>query len=385
MRILHVLTYYWPHWTGLTKYAQRLAEGHAARGHVVSVLTSQHDPDLPLQEFHAGVSIHRLRPLGRVSRGVITPGFPLAARSLIARHDVVQVHIPMLETWIVAALARRAGKPCVVTDHGDLVMPAGMFNQGVQRVVTDLMTQGLRDASAVTTHSLDYAQNSRFLHPFLHKLRAVYPPVEIPAPDPAGERAFRDRFGFGDRPVVGFAGRFVEEKGFDYLLRAVPLVAERIPEVVFAFAGERFVVYEDFYRRWEHLFESHGDRVVPVGLLTNPQELADFYGMCNAFAIPSRTDCFPSVQVEVMMCGTPVVTSNIPGARVAVQVTGAGRLVEAGNPASLADGLVEALTNPAPYVRPREEIEKQLGVAQSLDGYEELFSSLVDGERCASS
>src|SRR5919199_1049128 len=101
MRILHVATYYHPHWTGLTKYAQRLAEGHAQRGHTVSVLTSQHSRELPLREYHNGVAIYRLRPLTRVSRGVVMPAFPLAARALLKRHDVVQVHIPMLETWMI--------------------------------------------------------------------------------------------------------------------------------------------------------------------------------------------------------------------------------------------------------------------------------------------
>ncbi|TEU08071.1 MAG: glycosyltransferase [Anaerolineales bacterium] len=47
--------------------------------------------------------------------------------------------------------------------------------------------------------------------------------------------------------------------------------------------------------------------------------------MCDVFALPSRTDCFPSVQIEAMMCGTPVVATNILGAREVVRVTGMGR------------------------------------------------------------
>jgi glycosyltransferase involved in cell wall biosynthesis len=99
--------------------------------------------------------------------------------------------------------------------------------------------------------------------------------------------------------------------------------------------------------------------------------------MCDAFAIPSRTDCFPSVQVEVMMCGTPLVTANIPGARVAVQVTGAGLLVEPRDPRALADGIVRVLRDPAAYTKPRTEIEAVLGIERSLSEYEALFQSLV--------
>lgn len=383
MRILHAVTYYHPHWTGLTRVVQRLAEGHAARGHEVSVLTSRHRPDLPRRERVNGVAVYRLQPITRVSRGVIMPAFPLAARSLVAAHDLVIVHIPMLETWLVTGIARRYGVPSVVLNHGDLIMPAGMFNRLVERGVRALMRRGLEGATVVTTHTEDYADHSEFMRPFHDKIRCIFPPVDIPAPNPVGARALRDRLGLGDAPVVGFAGRFVEEKGFDYLLQAVPLVAQEIPEVRFAFAGERLVVYEDFYRRWAPLFEGQRDRVISLGLLHDPQDLADYYAMCNAFAIPSRTDCFPSIQVEVMLCGTPVVTSDIPGARVAVRLTGAGRLVEPRNPSALAAGLVHVLRDPGAYARPRAEIEAVLGIERSLDEYEALFESLAVGVRHA--
>lgn len=377
MRILHAITYYWPHWTGLAKVAQRLAEGHAARGHQVSVLTSRHLTRLPRHEQHNGVDIYRLRQLAHISRGVVMPTFPFAAWDLLRRHDLVLVHLPMLETWIVTAMAKQLGKPSVALDHGDLIMPAGIFNQFVQRSVRFLMSRGLDQASAVTTHTEDYAQQSEFLRPYLHKVHAIYPPIDFPYPDPAGTRKIRERFALGNDPVVGFAGRFVEEKGFDYLLQAVPLVAEQVPNVHFAFAGERFVAYEDFYRRWAHLFESQRDRVVALGLLTDPQELANFYGACNAIAIPSRTDCFPILQVEAMLVGTPVVTTNIPGARVAIRVTGAGHLVEPRDPRALADGLIKVLADPSAYVKPRAEIEAVLGIERSLDSYEDLFRSLM--------
>ena len=380
MRILHTVTYYHPHWTGLAKVVRLLAEGHAARGHEVTVLTSRHSPDLPRREVLNGVTVYRLAALARISRGMLMPSFPTAAHALIGEHDVVHVHIPMLETWLVTEMARRKGVPSVVLNHGDLIMPAGPFNQFIQRTLRALMTRGLEAATAVTVHTEDYAQHSEFVWPFHDKLHCIFPPEEIPVANPEGVRALRERLGLGEAPVVGFAGRFVEEKGFDYLLRAVPLVAAEIPDIRFVFAGERFVAYERFYEQWAHLFEQQRDRVIPLGLLHDPQDLADFFAMCDAFTIPSRTDCFPSVQVEVMMSGTPVVTTDIPGARVAVQVTGAGLLVEPRNPRALADGIIQVLRNPAAYTKPRPEVEAILGRERSLDEYEALYRSLVEGK-----
>ena len=62
MKILSALTYYAPHWTGLTMHAQRVAEGLAARGHHVTVLTIQHEPTLPTDGSAVGRQPVRLEP-----------------------------------------------------------------------------------------------------------------------------------------------------------------------------------------------------------------------------------------------------------------------------------------------------------------------------------
>lgn len=377
MRILSVLTYYYPHWTGLTAYAQRLAEGLVRRGHEVTVLTAQFRPDLPRLERHNGVEIVRLPTMGRLSRGVLMPKFPGTARRLVREHDVIHLHTPLMESALVTGLAKRAGKAVVFTNHGDLTMPAGLWNQFVQVTNRALMAQALRWCDAASVHSRDYGEHSDFMRPFLHKTHYIYPPVEIPPPVPEQVADLRRRLGLDGAPVVGFAGRFVEEKGFDYLLQAVPLVAARLPAVRFAYAGERQVVYEDFYGRWKHLVDASADHLVFLGLLTDRQELANFLGLCDAFCLPSRTDCFPSVQIEAMLCGTPTVTADIPGAREAVRVTGMGQLVRPRDPQALADGLVQVLSDPAPYLRTREQIRQVFDTERTVTEYEQLMQRLV--------
>ncbi len=377
MRILTVLMYYYPHWTGLTAYAQRLAEGMARHGHQVTVLCAQYRKDLPLQDQLNGVRIVRVPTIGRLSRGVLMPTFPAVCARLVREHDVVHLHAPLMEAPIAAWLARRVHKPVVFTDHGDLVMPDGLFNQFVERTVTAMMTQSLRWSDAITTHSQDYANNSVFLNPFLAKTRAIYPPIEIPRPVPEQVTALRRELGLEGMPVVGFAGRFVEEKGFDYLLQAMPLVADKLPTVRFVYAGERNVVYENFYGRWKHLVDQNASRIVFLGLVTDRQRLANFYALCDAFAIPSRTDCFPSVQVEAMLCGTPLVTTDIPGAREAVRVTGMGKLVRPQDPQAIAEGLVEMLTAPEPYLRSYEQVRSIFNTQRTIIEYEELLESLI--------
>jgi len=377
MRILEILSYYYPHWTGLTAYAQRLAEGFVRRGHSVTVLTARYESELPSEEEHNGVRVVRLPVAFRLSRGQIMPTLPLVARQLIRQHDIVQMHTPLVYAPLITWLSRLAHRPTVFTHHGDLVMPDSAYEQFVERMVTGLMVRALKSCTRITVHSRDYAEHSGFLWPFHEKLSCIYPPVEIPHPDPEAVRAWRRESGLEGKKLVGFAGRFVEEKGFDYLLRAIPLVLQEVPEAIFLYAGERFVVYEQFYQQWEHLVKASEDAILILGLIRDRQRLADFLAMSDLFVLPSRTDCFPSVQIEAMLCGTPVVCTDIPGAREAAKVTGMGYLVPPHNAQALAQGIVRLLRDPSPFVKTREQIREVFDAERSVSEYEALLRRLA--------
>jgi hypothetical protein len=113
MRILTVLTYYRPHTSGLTIYAERLAEAFAQRGHQVTVLTSRFDSSTPLEETVNGVKIVRAPVVMRVSKGVIMPTFGWLAWKYVAENDVVQMHLPQFDApgFAARAFAREIGDP----------------------------------------------------------------------------------------------------------------------------------------------------------------------------------------------------------------------------------------------------------------------------------
>lgn len=379
MKILTILTYYHPHWTGLSAIATRIAEGLAATGHEVTVLATQHEPNLPMEERVNGVRVVRLRPVGRLSRGLVAPAFPRIAARLIAAHDIVQIHTPLMECALVAGLCRMRRRPLLMTHQGDLVLPGGIANRLMQRVGEAMLRLTARLATRITAHSPDYVEHSSFLRRYADKVVAIYPPVDIPEADFEAAAAWRRELGLEDRALVGFAGRFVEEKGFDFLLRALPALLAAIPNAHFAYAGEHRMVYETFYERCQPLIEASRDHLTFVGLVRDRQRLADFYSMCDAFALPSRTDSFAAVQVEAMLSGTPVVATDIPGAREVVLLTGMGLLVSPRNPAALADGIAEVLRDPAIWKKARSQIRAVFDPVRSIGQYEALIQQLRGG------
>lgn len=381
MGILVVLTYYLPHRTGLTLHVQRMAEAMVEREHQVTVLTSRYSKELPRDEVVNGVRVVRLWSLMRLSRTQVMPAFPLAAWRLIGEHDIVSVHTPLPEASVIAWLARWRGKPLVVTHHGDVVMPDGWHNRLIEFCMLNVYRVAARYATTVIGYSQDYAEHSTYLRPFMRKVEPIYPPIEIPSPEPVSIGAMRREHDLEGKTVVGYAGRFVEEKRPDLLIQAIPYLTDDFPDLHVVFAGEYRIRYENFFDRCAHLIKKFRDRLIFLGELRDAQTLADFYALCDVLALPSGTECFGLVQVEAMLCGTPVVVSDTPGAREVVRVTEMGKIFPRGSILALASALSEVLTSPQTYIKPVEQLNAIFSLEHTIDAYEAVFEASLKNDQ----
>ncbi len=374
--ILLCLLYYTPHRTGLTLYAQQLAERLAARGHRVTVLCVHHSPATPPGEsMENGVRVVRLRPLPfAISRGMVMPGYPRALFRLMREHDVVSLHTPMMETALVSLAARLTGRRIVVTHHGDLVLPAGGLNRLITAVMYGLYRFMASAAPALVCHTADYARHSSYLSPCLEKVVVIPPFVDAPRPDFERVRELRRAWSPDGGPILGFAGRFVEEKRPDLLIHSLEVVNRAFPNARVVFAGQHQIPYESYWPRHQWLVDRYRDQLVFLGIVPSPQEMANFYAACDLLALPSDTECFALVQVEAMLCGTPLVMTDTPGGRVPVQLTGMGKIVPRDNWQALGEAIVEILEDRSRFVKPEAEIRKHFSVEETMARYEELFA-----------
>lgn len=378
MRILFALTYYRPHVSGLTIYVERLARALAARGHKVTVLTSHYSRELPYRELRDGVHIQRAPVAFRVSKGVIMPTIGLQATREVFRHDALSLHLPQLDAAGIALRGRLLGKPTVLTYHSDLKLPPGLVNVAANHVVNVANRVAAAMAHRIVAYTEDFAQHSPYLSSYLQKVEVIPPPVEVHAIDRESLSAFQEKHG-GRGPVIGMAARLASEKGVEHLLRAMPRVLERYPQAKVLFAGQyREVLGEaEYAARLQPMIDHIGDHWAFLGVL-DPERMAAFYQTCDVTVLPSinNTETFGLVQIESMICGTPVVASNLPGVRQPIRMTGMGRVVPIGDPSALAEGLLEVLDNRQEFLADGQEIADRFSPLATAERYEELFARL---------
>jgi glycosyltransferase involved in cell wall biosynthesis len=381
MRVLIALTYYRPHYSGLTIYTERLAGALAARGHQVTVLTSRFNPGLPAVEQSNGVKIVRPSVWMRVSKGVLMPTMLWHAWRLMRNADIVNLHVPQLDAGPIAIMARLMGKPVVLTYHCDLLLPKGVVH-GIANQVSHLINQvSARAANIIVTNTRDYAEHSPFLRRFLGKIRVVPPPVELPFITEEVIRDFRCKFEVEDRQIIiGMAARLATEKGVEYLIEALPGVLQRYPTARVLFVGQyQDVLGEEQYAAMlAPLIHALGAHWTFLGVIS-PIELSAFFRICDVTVLPSinGTESFGMVQVEAMSCGTPVIASDIPGVRQPVLSTGMGRIVPPRDAAALERALIEVLDLRGEFRGNGHVIARRYAPDTVAKEYEDLFQELI--------
>lgn len=384
MKLLVELTYYRPHTSGLTIYAERMARAMVERGHHVTILTSQYDKQLPLRENLDGVEVIRVPVLFRISKGVVMPSLGWHATKLIRQHDALLLHLPQFDATGFALRGRFFNKPTVITYHCDLKMPRGILswlaNQGVKLMnhLAALFT------NRIITYTQDYADHSGLLRKFKSKVEIIDPPVVLPKVKENQATAFGKKILKDKRyPIIGMAARFATEKGVEVLLSALEKINEVFPLVQVWFAGpyENILGEEQYLSRLKPIIHRYqvSNNWVFVGSL-NPEEMSFFYKNIDMLVIPSlnSTEAFGLVQIEAMMNGVPVIASDLPGVRQPVLRHKMGKIIPIGDSDSLAQAVMDICNHPGDYKIDTQLIAKQYAPDKVAEQYERLFQKIQE-------
>lgn len=381
MKILHSLYYYRPHYSGLTVYTERLVRALGRRGHQVTVLTSRYNSNLATHEQINGVHVRRLPVLMKISKGPIMPSLLYWVARLGRGSDLIHLHVPQLDAAPIALLGRILHKPVILTYHCDLRLPTSLLNRIANWLSALANQMSVSFADVVVANALDYAQDSTILRRYMDKLEVIPPPIEIPEPSDEKVHAFCQRHGLKkDQKIIGMAARLASEKGVEYLVRAMPKILQEYPTARVLYVGQHLDVMGEhaYAQRLQPMIEAMGDSWEFLGVL-EAEEMAAFFKVCDVTVLPSlnSTESFGMVQVESMLCGTPVVASDLPGVRQPTTITGMGVVVPPGNDEALAEGILQVLRDPQGFVQPRAEIERNFSQEVVAERYEQIYARVV--------
>jgi len=326
MQVCQIHKYYHPHVGGIEGHVQRLAEGLAARGGSVRVLTST-PRGVGGSERINGVAVRRTGSLGEALSVPLAPTFPLWTRSDASGVDVAHVHLPDPLAVVSYLLADPDTDHLVATYHSDIVRQTTAL-----RFYGPVLERFLNRTDRIITTSPRLRDNSAFLAD--HREKCTVVPLGIDA-DKFGSHdgPHLDVPGDDEEPVVLFVGRLIYYKGVEYLVEAIGDVDARL---VVVGDGELRPALE---RQAEDL--DVADRVFFLGGVGS-DELHSLYEQADVFALPScaPSEAFGIVQLEAMAYETPVVNTDLPTGVPWVSQDGeTGLTVDPEAPGQLADAI----------------------------------------------
>ncbi|WP_158008244.1 glycosyltransferase [Methyloceanibacter methanicus] len=339
--------------TGVPLAQIRMAQAFADRGHKVDLLVGHVLPGSSAQELEQlrGVNVVIL---GRSRVSAMVPFFIRYLKEALP--DVVFSAQDHLNAAVLIAAIVSGSKAKISASSRTYPLyeyPAGPLTKSWW--LYKLMRTVARRANALTCVSEGVAAQYRSMSGD-QRYVCVHNIVSTPSQrERVAEKLSHPWFTDGSVPTLVAAGRLLDVKGFDILIRSVALLRERRPVrlVLLGEGPER--------PRLEALIEDLNLRhyVRLEGEVENP--LA-YFGRADVFVLSSHFEGMPNVLIEAMMAGcTPVATDCNSGPSEVIADGETGYLVPVNDHKALAAGIERALASPIDSndlvraVRPFEE------------------------------
>lgn len=352
---------------GAQKFLHQLVEGMASRGHqqIIICLNDSWDTGLVEQIRRAGVRVHIVGKIPLAS-GI---GWLMTLRLL--RRDQYDVAITCLFAADVIGrlLARAANIPRIITAVQTRNANYPWWKFWLVRLTAPLADLVVSCSATIRTF---VAQ-----HEGVPLSRIEVIPNSVSVGESRGSYSseqVREELGLGPNDVlIGSVGRLTEQKGFDVLLHALPMVHGSRLRVVIAGVGE----LDAMLRR---LAAELGiaDRVYFAGYR---RDVSSLLSALDLYVHPSRFEGMPFAVLEAMAASCPIVASAVDGTRELIDDGVHGWLVPPDDPVALAYAIDAALGDIAEARRrgelARQRVAAQFNVDAMVDAWEQILIDIT--------
>lgn len=405
MKIVCVSPRYAPVIGGAELHLKELSEGLVARGHDVTIITSNTTSiyetssrkfgGLSERESINGVRVIRLHPESKLvdpAKWVELKGGYRSLIWLLTRDGCDMLLTPPQMLSAIPEIIRSKADIVVSMNWGQpacyytylarrlkkfTLVGIPLFHTAESWSRRPIFRKMIRQCDALivnTKHEADYVEEHG------GKRVAVCGVGIHPETVSSGDKeTVRKRYGLGDAPVIGFVGRQTRDKGADVLLRAMRVVWEWNSDTRVILAGSCL-------RRpdcLDDLLESYSDceRSKIVRIENFPEsEKASLYNAFDVFALPSTEESFGIAYLEAWLGKKPVIGSRIGSTQCVIQDGIDGLLMDPRDHFDLGKKIVYLLSNPELRVRMGNQgYEKTLAMftwTKVVERVERLFLEL---------
>jgi phosphatidylinositol alpha-1,6-mannosyltransferase len=309
----------------------------------VCALTAQRG-EAPAPDAGSGARVYR-RPLAfSGAAGLQALGLGAAAIEIGLRERPRLIQLATCEEGYLALhLSRLLRLPFVVYAHGNEVLAARDSGWAKPRLA-------LQCAGRVLANSWYTAGLLASIGVDERKVDIVHPGCDVGHYRPIEPRAgaFESLLGRPRCPMILTVGGLVQRKGHDLVIRAMPAVLSRVPDLLYVIVGEG-----PNRAALEALAESLGVRrsIHFAGRVAH-ERLPEYFALCDAYVMPSRArleqadvEGFGLVYLEANACAKPAIGGRAGGVPDAIVHGKTGLLVDPGDVDDLARSIVTLLVN----------------------------------------
>jgi glycosyltransferase involved in cell wall biosynthesis len=288
-----------------------------------------------------------------------------AARAIYGS-DIVHLHGNGFIIEIGQLLARRMGKPYVITLYG-----TDVWDHDPRRHAR--FARVVRDAACRVFYSRGLMEFARPLGLTPDPSAVVYAPVTsgFQPIDADQRRVIREGLGAGDGPLIVTVKRLHPVAGHDTLLRAIPQILRTHPDVTFALIGEG-----ELRASLEKQARDAGigGRVKFLGRVDH-HSVSQYYAAADVFVLPSNVESWGTVMLEALASGTRVVATNTPGGLEVREHFGEDvTIVEKGDAAALARAVCTVLAARSGTLKATaDRLRTEFSVAHCAARYLEVY------------
>ncbi len=298
----------------------------------------------------------------------------------IKSSDLIHVHgHPYLSSLLAAKIAKRYGKPLVLTQHNTFIEYESSFWDHVEWLNDYAVgKQVLKEADKIVVVSNATRNYVLSLETDPEKIHVLHNGVDLNRFRPLSgvKDEIKKKLGISkDSSVVLTVRRIVYKNGIDTLIESAKKAIKKNPNLVFLVVGKG----PDFEKVKEKIEQLEMQKNFRLTGFVSDEDLPFYYNAADFFVLPSKSgEGLPLVALEAMACGVPVIATNVGGTSE-VMKEDYGKLVPPDSPNSLAEAIVEFSHRELSTLKKdlRAVIERNYSWDKNVEKLVEIYEELI--------